>query len=270
MASRETDSGGELLSYDDDRYCSAEMRPGWFARSFPAFSFYRQFGWNVYRSSIKARHGLYDGGEWSRTSFRVLRSLESVGVQLVVTGLESVRRLESPCVFVGNHMSMLETIVLPAIIQPVRDVTFVVKKSLMEYPVFRHIVRSRDPVAVSRNNPREDFKTVMKEGTERLESGISIVVFPQTTRSATFDPTQFNTIGVKLALRAGVPIVPIALQTDAWGNGKRIKDLGPIDPTKKVRFAFGEPITIEGRGNEQHQQIINFIESKLNAWNAID
>ena len=240
----------------------------WFARTFPTCNFYRKFAWNVYRSSVKARRGKYGDLQWSRTSHQVLESLESVGVRAELSGVEHIRQLESPCVFVANHMSMFETIVLPAIIQPIRDVTFVVKQSLLEYPVFRHVVRTRDPIAVSRDNPREDFKAVMKGGIERLQKGISIVVFPQTTRALTFDPSQFNTIGVKLALRAKVPVVPIALMTDAWGNGKWFKDLGPIDPKKTVHIAFGEPIVIQGRGAQQHQQIINYIEAKLNHWSS--
>jgi 1-acyl-sn-glycerol-3-phosphate acyltransferase len=271
MSNNSVALGRELFTYDEnDVYQTGAAPVSWFSRTFPTFNFYLKFCWNVYRSSVKARHGKYDAGEWSRTSYQVLEALESVGVQVEVTGVEHIRQLESPCVFVGNHMSMLETIVLPSIIQPVRDVTFVVKQSLLEYPLFRHIAKARDPIAVSRDNPREDFKAVMKGGSERLEQGISIVVFPQTTRSETFDPAQFNTIGVKLALRAKVPVVPIAIITDAWGNGKWIKDLGPIDAKKRVRFAFGRPIEIEGRGDRQHQEIIDFIQAKLSQWGSSD
>lgn len=217
---------------------------------------------------MAARRGKYDELEWSRSSFGVLKSLESVGVRTKISGVEHIRALESPCVFVGNHMSMLETMVLPAIIQPIRDVTFVVKKSLMDYPVFRHVVRARDPIAVTRKSPREDFKLVMQSGTERLQNGSSIVVFPQTTRSLTFDPAQFNTIGLKLAMRAKVPMIPIALQTDAWANGKWFRDIGRIDTTKWVRFEFGRPIWIEGRGTLQQKEATDFIQAKLSEWST--
>jgi 1-acyl-sn-glycerol-3-phosphate acyltransferase len=257
----------ELLHYDDDLYRTSDRSGSWLARTFPATNFYCRFWWYVYRSSVTARRGEYDGPEWSRSSLRVLKALEHVGVQFEVSGVENIRSLESPCVIIGNHMSMLETIVLPCIIQPVRNVTFVVKRSLMNYPVFRHVLRARDPIGVSRDNPREDFQAVMKGGVERLQKGISIVVFPQTTRSRTFDPSEFNSIGVKLALRAGVPVIPAALVTDAWGTGSWLKDVGPIDPSKKVRIAFGQPITIEGRGAEQHQQVIEYIQGKLTEWN---
>lgn len=256
----------ELLTYNDDVYRTASRRVSWFARTFPTQSFYRTFFGIVYRASAKARRGNYDSVEWARSSHEVLAALESVGVQAEFTGVEHLRQLNSPCVFIANHMSMLETTVLPTVIQPVREVTFVVKQSLLDYPVFRHVMRSRDPIAVTRDNPREDFKAVMEGGVERLQRGISIIVFPQTTRSSTFDPEQFNTIGVKLALRAKVPVVPIALLTDAWRNGSWLKDLGPIDPRKRVYFDFGEPLEIQGRGAEEHQKIIEFIAARLNRW----
>ena len=270
MSQQVLTSGDELLTFDNDVYRTAPRRLSWFSRTFPTCSFYRQFFWNVCRSSGQARRGRYGDREWSVTSYEVLQSLESVGVEFEVSGVEHIRGLQSPCVFVGNHMSMCETIVLPSIIQPVRPVTFVVKQSLLEYPLFRHIIRSRDPIAVSRENPREDLKEMMNGGDERLRQGISIVVFPQTTRSDTFEPSQFNSIGVKLALRANVPVIPIALKTDAWGNGKRFKDLGPIDPAKKVQIAFGEPLSIEQRGARQHQEIVSYIEAKLSQWSHSD
>ena len=215
-----------------------------------------------------ARRGEYDDEQWVRTSFKVLKDLESLGTVTQIEGLEHIRQLDTPCVFVANHMSTLETMVLPAIIQPIREVTFVVKKSLLEYPFFKHIAAARNPIAVARENPREDLKAVIDGGIDRLQKGISVVVFPQTTRSETFDPKKFNTIGIKLAVKAKVPIIPVALSTSAWGNGKKIKDFGRVDPSKTVRFAFGAPIQIEGRGAQQHQQVIKFIESHLSAWRS--
>ena len=218
---------------------------------------------------MKARNGNYGDLEWSQTSYQVLSSLESVGVKVELSGVEHLRQLGAKCVFVANHMSMFETMVLPAIIRPVCPVTFVVKQNLLRYPVFRHIVRSRDPIAVSRQNPREDFRAMIQGGVARLQKGISVVVFPQTTRRQTFEASQFNSIGVKLALRANVPIIPIALKTDAWGNGKWLKDLGKIDTSKHVHIAFGKPIMIHDRGDKQQAAIIDFIDEKLSGWNLL-
>lgn len=236
------------------------------ARLFPTLVFYSRFLSNVWQSSSLAKRGKYTDDAWGQSSLSVLRALESVGVDIEITGIEHLERLTTPCVFIGNHMSLLETLVLPCLIQPLRKVTFIVKDTLLRYPVFRHVMRSRDPIALSRTNPRLDLKTVLESGTERLNKGVSIIVFPQTTRSNSFEPSQFNTIGVKLAQRAGVPAMPVALLTDAWNNGKAFKDLGKIDPAKRVHFAFGESIAIGGRGMEEHQAIIRFIKGRLEAW----
>jgi 1-acyl-sn-glycerol-3-phosphate acyltransferase len=236
------------------------------AKIAPSLVFYFKFLRIVYRSSSDARHSRYGNAEWAESSLEVLHALEHAGVKIEITGVNNFKDLDSPCVFVGNHMSTLETFILPAIIQPIKDVTFVVKKSLVQYPVFKHVMRSRDPITVSRENPRDDFKTVMEGGVQRLKAGRSIVIFPQTTRTIILDPKDFNTIGIKLAHKANVPIVPIALKTDAWGNGKYIKDFGKIEPSKKVYFAFGEPLWIKNRGAEEHEKIIKFISSKLKEW----
>ncbi len=68
----------------------------------------------------------------------------------------------------------------------------------------------------------------------------------------------------KLAKKAGVPVVPLALKTDGWGNGRRFKDFGRINTNKKAYFAFGEPIVIEGKGDLEQEQINEFISTKLN------
>jgi len=234
-------------------------------RNLPSACFYSSFLWVVIRSSLNARRGQYTDEDWVQSSIDVLHHLEKVGVSIEVAGGNYISEPESPVIFVGNHLSMLETMVLPSIIVPFRPVTFVIKQSLLEYPVFKHIMRSRNPVAVSRTNPRQDLKTVLEEGLERLSRGISIIIFPQTTR-APFDPKQFSSIGIKLAKRATVPVVPLALLTDAWGNGVRLKDFGKIDPSKKVYFSFGEPIEVKGKGAEEHQHIVEFIQKHLAAW----
>jgi 1-acyl-sn-glycerol-3-phosphate acyltransferase len=71
---------------------------------------------------------------------------------------------------------------------------------------------------------------------------------------------------VKLAKKAGVKVVPIALKTDYWGNGKMIKELGPIDIRKQIWFKFGEPFLVSGTGKDDNQNIIDFIQSSLSEW----
>jgi 1-acyl-sn-glycerol-3-phosphate acyltransferase len=250
----------------DGAYRTVPRRTALFARLFPTLRFYPWFTYLVCKGSSSAARGRYRDEDWSRNSFEVLQALEGVGVRFEITGTGHFSGLPGPCVFVGNHMSTLEAFVLPSIIQPLKRVAFVVKRSLVEYPVFGHLMRARAPVVVGRVNPRDDLKAVFEGGLERLQAGISIVVFPQRTRSPLFDPTAFNSIGIKLAKRAQVPVVPLALKTDAWANGSLLKDFGRIDPAKTVHFAFGEPLPVQGAGAAEHQRVVGFIRENLEAW----
>lgn len=228
--------------------------------------FYRKMLWIVWKSWRLAKKGAYSGDQWIQSSQEMLKSLESVGVQFDIQNMASYREMSSACVYVGNHMSILETFVLPCLIRPYRKVTFVVKDSLMEYPFFGPILQTLEPVVVGRANPREDLKTVLEEGQVKLNNEISIVLFPQTTRSVYFDEKKFNTLGVKLAKRADVPIIPVALKTDAWGLGRKLKDFGKIDPHKRVHICFGDSLHVSGSGKEEQRHIIEFISGKLKAW----
>ena len=218
------------------------------------------------RSGFIAAKGEYSGQMWASGSLEVLRLLEAVGVRFEIGGLDVPYNLPGPCVYIGNHMSTLETFVLPCLLQPARNTTFVVKEALMKFPVFGPVMRSRNPIAVGRKDPREDLRAVLEGGQERLEAGTSVVVFPQTTRSRVFEPLHFNTIGIKLASRAGVQAVPIALKTDAWEKGRIIKDFGPIRPERTVHICFGQPLEVTGSGRGEHEQVAAFIQGKLKEW----
>ena len=256
----------DTITYVNGSYRTGAGRRSLLGRFLPEVRLYSRLVSIVWRGSSKAKRGPYVTADWVSSSLETLRALEEIGAVIEINGVEHFRNLDTPCVFIGNHMSTLETMVLPAIISQFKDSTFVVKQSLVDYPVFKHIMRSRDPITVGRTNPRDDLKAVFEGGEERLKAGRSIVIFPQTTRTEIFDPGQFNTIGIKLAKKANVPVVPIALKTDAWGNGKYLKDYGKVDVSKKVWFEFGKAMTITGRGDEEHQKIIEFISGKLKSW----
>ncbi len=250
-----------------NNYRSQDRMVSAFNKKFPEYVFYPKALFTIFTASRMAKAGKLTYKGWEQASRSILRALESVGVKIEIENLSAIQNLKHPCVFVCNHMSTLETFVLPCIIQPFRNATFVVKKSLVEYPVFKHLMISRDPIVVGRVNPRDDFKKVMTGGKKRLENNISIIIFPQTTRSNYIDEKKFNTIGIKLAKYAQVPVIPVALQTDAWNVGRIIKDAGKIDPTRPVKFSFGNPVYVSGSGKEEHQMIYNFINNKLRSWN---
>ena len=136
----------------------------------------------------------------------------------------------------------------------------------MRGPVFGPVMRSLDPIAVTRKDPRKDLTDVLEQGVRILQKGRSIVIFPQSTRSYEFDPERFNTLGVKLASRAQVPIIPIALKTDFWSNGVILRGFGKLKRREPIHIEFGPPVRLSGRGKEEHRKIIDFISSRLKAW----
>jgi len=191
--------------------------------------------------------------------------IEGSGGRIHITGLDIVAAGNDPVVFVANHMSTMETFLLPAVITPHRPLTFVVKESLVG-GFFGPIMRTLDPVTVTRRDPRADFKKVMVDGVRRLGAGDSICIFPQTTRMTTFDPAQFNTLGVKLARRAGVPIIPLALKTDFYSPGWPIREFGAVRPERDLQFAFGSPISPTLSQRDAHESVLGFVGEHLRKW----
>jgi 1-acyl-sn-glycerol-3-phosphate acyltransferase len=234
------------------------------------WAFYSQYVRIVLEARGLAVRGVYDDSAWAGSSLSVLRLIERFRGRFVVSGLDNLRAAAAsgPYVFVANHMSTLETQVLPVLIVPFMPVTFVVKEGLVKGNVFGPVLRSRDPIAVRRKSPREDLEAVLDGGVERLRRGISIVVFPQSTRSPVFRPEGFNTLGTKLAARAGVSALPVAIKSDFWGEEGLFRGFGPIRPERTVHFEFGRPMPVSGRGKEQHLEIVRFIESRLRLWAA--
>ncbi len=219
----------------------------------------------VRHSSQLAKQGRYTNEVWADASYATLRHIERFGGRFCITGLQHLQALKPPVVFVANHMSTLENFVLPVLLLTFTPITFVVKRSLLTYPVFGRVMRAIQPIVVDRVNPKRDFMTVMSEGEPCLKQGRSVVVFPQATRRNIFRETEFNTIGEKLASRANVPVVPIALKTDFWSSGKGpLKDFGPIYPERKIYFEFGPPMSAHARTT--HEAIVGFISSRLAQW----
>jgi len=208
----------------------------------------------------------FNTATWASNSMDIFWLIESCGGKFKIEGLDNIMKSTEPVVFISNHMSMLESMVFPGLIASKREVTFVVKKSLTTHKLFGPTMRARKPIAVDRKDPIGDFKTVMAEGAEKLKNGISVVIFPQSERMVQFDEKKFNTLGIKLAKKAKVQIVPVAIKTDFWTNGKVFKDISKLDRSKPIHIKFGEPITIEGPGKKEHQQVIDFIKGNLEEW----
>lgn len=239
------------------------------AVSFPSIRFYSRLIGIFWRAAKVAKTGSYTGDRWAYDSTLVGQLVEDMGTRIILEGVENLN-FEGPCVFEANHMGTLETLFLPCVIQPLKDVTFVVKRSLLSYPCLGPVLAARDPIALGRANPREDLALVMDEGKKILESGRSIIIFTQGTRRTNVEAADFNTLGVKLARKAGVPVVPIALKTDTWSEGNLIKDIGAISAAYPLHVRFGTPVEINGPGREEHKVIVDFIKHSFDEWVSSD
>jgi len=262
----------EKVFFESDSYCTPEGgKPGFWKRllSHNQVFFILNFIHLVFRTRKQAIIGRYDDKAWVESSYNIFKFVEKTGGKFHISGMGHIAESPEPVVFIGNHMSTLETMILPVIIAPRRRVTFVVKESLIRNPLFRDVMKSRNPIVVGRTDPRKDLEAVMSGGMGLLSKGISIVIFPQSTRSLEFKPEDFNSLGVKLAKKAGVKIVPIALKTDFWGQGKIVKELGPVDSSKPIYLKFGKPFHVTGSGKEENQRVIDFIAKSLENWENI-
>jgi 1-acyl-sn-glycerol-3-phosphate acyltransferase len=225
------------------------------------------FIWEIVKARWLVGQGKYDRVAWAETAYAIFKMTEGSGGRFHIRGLNNIRDLDEPVVFVSNHMSSLEGNIFGCLLPLHQEINFVVKESLMRYPVFGPVVEAREPIAVGRNNPREDLQKVLVEGAQKLQDGRSILLFPQHTRTATFIPAEFNSLGVKLAARAHVPVVPIAVKTDFLINGRYLRDFGPLDRSQPLYLTFGRPFPVEN-SKKAHQQVLAFIQNHLNRWQA--
>ena len=122
------------------------------------------------RSGLLGSRGKLDGDAQIRLSSENVPLIERIGGKVHLRGLEHLRnRNGQPAVIVANHMSLLETALLHAIVREHMDISFVVKDSLLKVPFFRHILKAMNAIPVSRTNPREDLKIVLAEGKKMLQ-----------------------------------------------------------------------------------------------------
>ena len=216
-------------------------------------------GWHAWR-------GRFDREAMALRSFDILRATERLGAMVTFEGFLPRAAYAGPVVYAANHMSMLETMLLPGALSAFGPLAIVLKESLLHYPCLGSALRALAPIVVSRHDPRSDLKAVLDQGRDKLASGASVLLFPQATRSVVFHPTAFNSLATKLAQAAAVPLVPIALQTDLAGLGTWLKDFGPVDPSRPVRFAAGAPIPPATPARQMQQQCIVFLTEQLTKW----
>lgn len=146
--------------------------------------------------------------------------VNGIGIRINKKGLENIPY--GPCLFVGNHQGLLD---VPVIVSSLdRYVGFVAKKEMLKLKILTYWMKQIKCVFMDRENVRAAIKTI-NEGVDNLKNGYSMLIFPEGTRSRGENLGEFKKGSIKLGIKAGVPIVPIA-----------------IDGTYKVREANGGKI----------------------------
>jgi len=210
--------------------------------------------------------GTFDHASWADVCMAAVNFAEGLGATVTFEGFEHRAAYKGPVVYVSNHMSSMETIIYPSSLNAFDKLSIILKKSLTEIPVIGKTAIVLGCIPVTRKNAREDLVTVLEEGSKRLQSGMSVLMFPQGTRQSVFEARRFNSLGAKLAERSKVPLVAIAAQTDFLENGKLIKDFGPVDPSKPIRFKASPLFMPELGAKKMQEQSVAFIAGQLKAW----
>ena len=161
-----------------------------------------------------------------------------LGFKFDFVGEENIPR-KGAAILAINHTSYLDFALAGTAALPVkRYVRFMAKKELFDNKVAGPLLRGMHHINVDRSNGATSFVTALKA----LESGEIIGIFPEGTISTSFEIKQLKSGAVRMAIAAGVPIVP----TIVWG-GQRVftKGVKPSFKRSKVPISvvFGAPIS---------------------------
>lgn len=172
---------------------------------------------------------------WSRITMWLARWV--LGIRYRVIGLEHLPK--GPCVVLAKHQSAWETIAFQMFMPPL---AFVLKKELLKIPFFGWGLAMTSPIAIDRNAGREALKTLEEQGRQRLAQGFWVVIFPEGSRMPPGVRGRYNVGGAWLAVKAGVPVLPVAHNAGRlWGRNAFIKRAG------EITVVIGPPIPTAGR-----------------------
>jgi 1-acyl-sn-glycerol-3-phosphate acyltransferase len=169
---------------------------------------------------------------WARAVVRI------AGIDLQIEGKHRLERA-APYVFAANHRSLLDIPVALASIPG--EFRFLANDYLFNWPFVGQHLRRAGHLPVVRANPRESLRSMTAAARAASNLGLSIVLFPEGGRT-TGEMGEFRDGAAYIAIKAGVPLVPVALvgMTAVLPMGSVIPRPGP------VCVRFGEPIPTDG------------------------
>ncbi len=177
------------------------------------------------------------------------------GIQVRCKGAEHVPN--SPCVFMCNHQSALDIYtLLVAIPVPFK---WVAKQELFRIPIVGWTMKRAGYISLDRENPREAVKAI-EEAAGKIRGGMNIVVFPEGTRSEDGVLLPFKKGVFTLALRAGVPIVPLGIR-----GSSELQPKSSLIPRRKgvIYVGIGAPIVTEETGSSAKTKVMLDVRANI-------
>lgn len=177
----------------------------------------------------------YDTPTWFYRAVRaVARFIFFLKLRVRVIGLENVPK-EGAFIIASNHLSWMDVPLVPSFIK--RKVVYMAKEELF-YSKVGWIVRLMGAFPVKRG---EADRQSLRAADTQLKAGKIFMIFPEGTRSKIHQLGQGHVGLGMIALRAGVPVIPVAV----WGSEYTFKKLRP-----PVTISYGKPLLLAPRGNK--------------------
>lgn len=189
------------------------------------------------------------GRVWGRSILAVS------GIRVAVTGVERIA-VDQPCIFMANHQSNLDIPVLLGHL-PVQF-RWLAKAELFRIPVFGQAMRGAGYISIDRADRQSAFES-LRQATEKIRSGLSILIFPEGTRSLDGSLKPFKKGGFVMAITAGVPIVPVAVRGTYSIMPKNTWLIRPKD----VTVVIGEPLSTAGFTLDSKETLMEAVRNAI-------
>ena len=173
---------------------------------------------------------------WTHFAMWLLRTLN--GVHITVSGQEHLPRKGEAAVILANHQSSWETFYLQLLISPQATV---LKRELLWIPFFGWGLALLKPIRINRSKGSAALKSVLRQGKQKLQQGIPVVIYPEGTRQAPGKLGKFNHGGAMLACQNQVKVIPVVHNSgDCWPARSLMRYPGSI------HLIIGPPIDSQG------------------------
>ena len=180
--------------------------------------------------------------------------LNVIGVKVDIIGIENIP--EEECLFVSNHQGNADFLLLMAKLN--KHLGFIAKKELLKIKIVSMWMKEMHCVFLDRDNIRESLKGI-NEGAENLKNGYSMVIFPEGHRSKSHKLGEFKKGSMKLAVKAGVPVVPLVVD-----NTFKVfeEKKGRLTKTK-VTLSILKPIDVKTLTKEEKADLAEIVRKKI-------